>query len=959
MEMRKIIGMLVFLLGFWCAIAGGAVIYVDADANGTNNGTSWENAFTDLQDGLEDAQTNDEIWVAAGTYKPSEQYIYRDMGEEPNNPRYATFKLLDDVEVYGGFAGTETSREQRDWNVNETILSGDIGIPDNNSDNSYRVVTTHQNTDAYIDGFTITGGCANGKWYYTRGGGINNYDNSRITAWNCIFRNNYAKYWGGAVCGNFGCTVAMSYCTFEQNTSSNFGGGVSVFGGSGDSASVLYLGRCVFSENTAYWTGGGVDAYDATLLLRHCILRNNSSEYMGGGVCYESPMVDGIMMEASNSVFSGNNASYYGGGIYTLNNDGESIITNCSLSGNSAIYGGGIYNNYTDTRITSCILWNNGSEIYDANSSSPVVSYCDVEGGYTGSNNIDADPCFVVADPNLHLGLNSPCINTGDPNVIMIPGWTDVDDGPRVIGERVDIGSDEASPPVRWWKLDESSGSTAYDSANGYNGTVYGATWTTGQINGALSFDGTNDYVAIPSYTLNTNNGTISLWFKTSANFSANYGGMGYLISRDSQYYSYLTVAGNGAGPYWIIGETDSQNDYYVAMEGAAAAGLWNNVVVSFDEKVATTYLNSVPIQTEPVTDSYLTLTRIGGRTQEYFNGKIDDVRLYDRALTAKEAEHLYQEGLGPKAYDPNPVNGATDVDVNTALSWSPGGYAISHDVYLGINYNNVNNADTTSAEYKGNYDVNTFDPCGLGPMTTYYWRIDEKSSSSTTKGDVWSFTTYIDPYLTHWWKLDETSGTTAYDSVDTDNGVFNGDDPNWVTGKFDGAVDFDGVTDYFSVASLNSLFNNSSVFTVAGWFKTEQSTGMQTIVGQWSQDSGYYYGWQVLVENKKVVAKFGGDVAPMTEITGTNDVNDGKWHQFALVNNGSSSVALYVDGDPNGTAGSKYMDIYDTKFRIGDGSYGNGNLEGGPFNGMIDNVMIFNRVLSAEEVKQLYEAGS
>jgi hypothetical protein len=155
-----------------------------------------------------------------------------------------------------------------------------------------------------------------------------------------------------------------------------------------------------------------------------------------------------------------------------------------------------------------------------------------------------------------------------------------------------------------------------------------------------LSFDGSNDYVSIPSYTVSTNNGTIELWFETSANFSGNYGGMGYLISRNSQYYSYLTVGGDGSVPYWIIGETNSQDDYFVSV------GQWNHLVVSFDNKQATTYLNGDFVWAEPVTNSSLTLDRIGGRTSEYFNGKIDDVRIYSRALSAGEVEQLYLDGL-------------------------------------------------------------------------------------------------------------------------------------------------------------------------------------------------------------------------------------------------------------------------------------------------------------------------
>lgn len=289
-----------------------------------------------------------------------------------------------------------------------------------------------------------------------------------------------------------------------------------------------------------------------------------------------------------------------------------------------------------------------------------------------------------------------------------------------------------------------------------------------------------------------------------------------------------------------------------------------------------------------------------------------------------------------------------------------------SYQAYMVSNYSLEANSFYANPDFidssNENYHLGLNSPCiNAGNNNYVNWPFD-------IDGDVRICDLYVDIgadeicYLdAHWWKLDETSGTTAYDSVDTDNGAFNGNDPRWVTGKFDGAVDFNGVNDYFSVSSLDDAYDYGSVFTVTGWFDTNRSKRKQTIVGQWSQDSGdFYYGWQVLVENNKVVAKFGGDVAPLGVITGTSNINYG-WHQFALVCNGYSGVVLYVDGESEATAGTPYVYLYDTKFRIGDGSYvssGNPTLEGGPFNGRIDDVMIFNRVLSAEEVEQLYEDG-
>jgi len=218
-----------------------------------------------------------------------------------------------------------------------------------------------------------------------------------------------------------------------------------------------------------------------------------------------------------------------------------------------------------------------------------------------------------------------------------------------------------------------------------------------------------------------------------------------------------------------------------------------------------------------------------------------------------------------------------------------------------------------------------------------------------------------------HYWKLDETSGTIAYDSVNNNNGTFNGNDPCWAVGKFGGAVDLNGVSDYFSVPTLDTDYNSNDTFAVAGWFNTSKSTGMQTIVGRWCHYMPMpyvtiYSGWQVLVENKKVVARF--DLGTSTsDITGTSDVNDGDWHHFALVYpTYNANAVLYVDGDQEGTPGKKNCGMLFTKFRIGDGSYVQGSgspvMKGGKFDGMIDDVMIFDCALTADEVEELYERG-
>ena len=94
-------------------------IFVKSDASGASDGSSWADAFTSLQDGLGTAQASDDIWVAAGTYKPT-----------TSTDRLRSFRLKTGVGIYGGFLGTETVLEERDWDSNHTILSGDLNDDD-------------------------------------------------------------------------------------------------------------------------------------------------------------------------------------------------------------------------------------------------------------------------------------------------------------------------------------------------------------------------------------------------------------------------------------------------------------------------------------------------------------------------------------------------------------------------------------------------------------------------------------------------------------------------------------------------------------------------------------------------------------------------------------------------------------------------------------------------------------
>lgn len=307
--------------------------------------------------------------------------------------------------------------------------------------------------------------------------------------------------------------------------------------------------------------------------------------------------------------------------------------------------------------------------------------------------------------------------------------------------------------PVSWWKFNEGSGITAYDSADNHNGTlVNGPVWTTGRIDSALSFDGSDDYVdcryAFPSVAGSTTK-TIMAWAKSDkTDYSAYAYGSVFTLHRYLTSCFSIKAIGNPATwqfEYMVGPATYSWLDSGIAV----IAGRWMHVALVQNGADVICYIDGVPRNSvsDGVAPSVYNprdavIGNDSGRNENFFDGTIDDVRIYNRALTAEEIEQLYWETRRFKAFNPNPADGATGVDPNVVLSWWPGEYVASHDVYFGADYNDVNEADINSPVCMGNFDVNSWDPCGLDLLTTYYWRIDEVNNPNIWKGDVWSFNT-------------------------------------------------------------------------------------------------------------------------------------------------------------------------------------------------------------------------
>ncbi len=354
-----------------------------------------------------------------------------------------------------------------------------------------------------------------------------------------------------------------------------------------------------------------------------------------------------------------------------------------------------------------------------------------------------------------------------------------------------------------------------------------------------------------------------------------------------------------------------------------------------------------------------------------HIQGIIDDVRIYDRALSSEEIEEVFREGIGSNSFAPNPADGAVNVDPNAVLSWSPGKDAFSHDVYFGTDFDDVNDADTTDPNvFMGNQDFNSWDPCGLGFETTYYWRIDEVGGEETCKGDVWSFTTWAsepDPNLFGWWRFDEGEGDIAYDSAGNRHGTVYG--AQWTNGQIGGALNFDGFDDYVGLPDNDPVWLPEYNFTISTWayFNRDPGSSHEVLLDLncgASTDSANRLGYMV----QTTIAGAGKLSFGMYTISSAESLLTDyvlakeRWYHIVALRNGTTQ-SIYIDGqlDVSKTCSPDPIDFvggYDDN-RINIGRYTvNVGSPAYHFQGIIDDVRIYDRALSGEEVWQLYQGG-
>ena len=427
------------MLFFVCSfVKAQTIYYVDVTRpDNSGAGTSWATAKKDLQAAINISFVGVEIWVKAGTYLPTHDPF---ANTAPTDNRDKTFTLKNGVKIYGGFAGTETQLNQRNWQTNITTLSGDLGVLNSVTDNAYHVVIAAGVGGVDLDGFTITKGYAvspqtsitvsgyvieryNGAGIYNTNSGANFY--------NCIIKANSADCTDGsrdafgAGVINKNCSSIFNNCIIDGNSFLTSGGSFGVFG-----------------------AGMYMIATNGVCTIKNCAFINNTSGSgflagSNGGALYLNAGLNNF----TNTIFYNNSsqngaAIAFGGGSSNL-----STFENCSFVNNTSSFAGTAYNGFSKSAFRNCIFWNNKptvnpvegrNEIFSQETNAanqPTFTNCIIRDA-TGSplavtntaitNSLNSNPLFIAladgdgiddtwrtADDGLRLQCGSPAINSG------------------------------------------------------------------------------------------------------------------------------------------------------------------------------------------------------------------------------------------------------------------------------------------------------------------------------------------------------------------------------------------------------------------------------------------------------------------------------------------------------------------------------------------------------------------
>jgi len=320
---------------------------------------------------------------------------------------------------------------------------------------------------------------------------------------------------------------------------------------------------------------------------------------------------------------------------------------------------------------------------------------------------------------------------------------------------------------------------------------------------------------------------------------------------------------------------------------------------------------------------------------------RIDEVNELDPASPWKG--DVWSFTVPPKtAYEPKPADGAKFIDPDVTLSWTAGFGAKLHTLYFGENFEDVNNAAGGTAQ-----GATTYTPGPLELDKAYYWRVDEFDAVTTYKGNVWSFKTLpdipiSDPNLIRWWKLDEGRGITAVDwSGHNNHGtLING--PQWVEGYDAGALELDGSDDYVNFGNPSDLPAGRSARSMCGWGKTDSIAGGYRWIAAYGSPATSQAMFIGMNGDTLIGGGYGGD-----DVISDNFWEVDVWHHICLTYDGTRA-RMYADGVQVALE-AKDWDLLLSRAHIGRQV----NDAAEFWDGLVDDVRIYNKTLTPEEIKQ------
>ena len=556
---------------------------------------------------------------------------------------------------------------------------------------------------------------------------------------------------------------------------------------------------------------------------------------------------------------------------------------------------------------------------------------------------------------------------------------------------QIDVNNSLTEGLVGWWKFDETSGAVAHDSSgNGNDGNLTnGPSWTEGKIGGALSFDGLDDKVVLTNQSYPTgNNASLSFWA---------YGGEDLpnqtqvFISKDSANQRLFNVhlswvSQTGEESYivvWDIGSPSGENRISQSGVSGDFQGSWRHWSFTKDHSLGEMIIFKDGSAFHRATDKFQPSAETSDI--EYFwvgvayHGLLDDVRIYDRALSAVEVKALYELGGQPVQESGSGTNTVADGSITASkiadqtittnqlseqilkylkpeITQQPTGAAIfadsNHTIsvsaegkYLTYQWkkNGANLAgetnpsltitDANATQHEGNYSV---------VVSNDFGSVESADAEILIKDGLLNG-------LIAWWKFDETSGVVAYDSSGNghDANLTNG--PTWVTGKIGGALSFDG-TDDMVRTGLSGMYNQD--FTWSTWIKTSNTFG--AVVGV-SADSWSNGGTSFYMQSGKPKI----DVCNIGNKLGSTSINTNQWIHYLLTveDSGGSNdpLKIFVNGQIDIDSQINWFGFSGQAFKL---RIGHVPVHGNYYLGQIDDVRIYDRVLSAAEAQALYQLG-